>query len=68
MKTISGLGPPIAEFPPGEPIVGLVNFKDRLYVATSKRIFEIVNNELVPISFQMVEDADPGRTRESNNP
>ena len=59
MKTITGYKS-IAEFPPEEPIVNLLAFNNRLFVATSKRMFEIVGEKLIPLVFDMAEvDENP---------
>jgi hypothetical protein len=56
MKTMTGLGPPVAEFPESEPIVGLINFKDRLFVATRWRMFELIDNKLVQMTFEILDE------------
>lgn len=33
------------------PIVSMVSFKDRLFVATTNGVFEMISNEFVPIKF-----------------
>lgn len=44
----------------GEQFVSMINFRDRLFVATTFRVFELVDNKLAPVEFAEppVTDAD----------
>lgn len=44
----------INRFPPGVAVVGLTTFKDRLFVATSNGVYEMVGEELVPVPFKEI--------------
>lgn len=51
---------PVAHFPPGVTVVGLTTFRDRLFVALSTSVYELVDGELVPLKFkQLPEETAP---------
>lgn len=43
-------------FPVEEPIVGLLEFKDRLFVATSRRLYMLHEGKLHPVPVQHADD------------
>lgn len=47
----------IGEFPESEPIVGLQVLANRLFVATSKRMYEVIGDELRPL--KMIYESTP---------
>ena len=47
----------IAAFEPDEPIIALCQYKDYMLVATSKRVFKIVDDKLYPLKIIPTEEA-----------
>lgn len=43
-----------AHSPPSVAVVGLTTFRDRLFVATSNAVYELVDEVLVPLKFQEI--------------
>ena len=51
----------IKEFPPAEPIVSMIQFKDQILVATSQRVYRLRDDTFEPLSFLAPTDEDvPG--------
>lgn len=55
----------IKEFPPTEPIVSMIQFKDQILVATSWRVYRLRSDDTFePLSFLAPTDEDvPGREK-----
>ncbi len=43
----------IKEFPKVEPIVSMINFKGKILVATTKKIYELKENKIIPIEIRV---------------
>ena len=48
----------VTELPEGERVVGLVNFQDRIIVATEKSLYELVGRSLEAIPFKLEKHTD----------
>jgi TFIIF-interacting CTD phosphatase-like protein len=46
----------IESFPEGEHVVSMLNFKNRILIATEKRIYEFKEEKLIPIEMWMETD------------
>lgn len=44
-----------SEFPQGEPVVSMVEFNGRILIATTRRVYEIVDGQLHVLRFRLVE-------------
>ena len=47
----------IKSFPPGEAIVGIIKHNDDVIVATSQRVFTLIDGRFHPMEFVMLPDA-----------
>lgn len=45
----------VAEFPEGEPIVSMIQFKDQILLATTRRVFRVFEGKVIPLVLK----ADP---------
>ena len=46
----------VTSLPTDEVCVGMVNYRDRVIVATSKGVYHLVDDKLVPIEFELPAD------------
>lgn len=45
----------VTELPDNEPCVGIATLRDRVFVATTQRVYELIDSTLVPLRWQMPE-------------
>lgn len=56
----------MAQFPPGEAIVSMVQFKGRVLVATSVRVYQVIGDKLVPLVIERLPCPEPQRRKRAN--
>jgi len=54
---VSGRPKILKEFPASEPIVSMIQFKGRILLATTQRVYEIIDDKVVPLVFHEAEPA-----------
>lgn len=49
-------------FPAGEPLVSMIEFKGTIYVASTKGVFKLVDNEFHQMEFVLLPDDEEKKT------